>query len=498
MNRLLKFAFTLCLSCVYVLAFSQETSLTEIKGQLLDAQSQEPLLYANIYALKTAKGIISNEKGHYSLDISDLEMADTIRFQYMGYKSKNIALSQLIKNPSVALEQDIIKLGETMIFGNVVNPKEVIETVTEKLTSNYSSIDVEREVFIRQRYSSDIKHLDLKYKKSSISEVDQNTITTLQEKVPRHSISYTDFYGKMFLSRTPPDSLPFKLQPIRVVSLDDEDLTEMKKITNVFEKAFKDTDSTEYWKVKTGIIGGKIDIEGEDSTETDLQDNEQVLSDYSSGLKYQLSNAKFYENEWEFLYKTSRYEYTLMGGSRINDEDIYIIDFKPKNKGMYEGRLFISMQSHAILRADYQYAPGKTGKDFSLLGVSYTEAQYTASVHFEKMDSTYQLKYLSYKKLDRYSFDRKMALIKKRKRPFFDKTLNELKTAINISAQNESSFEFLVLSHNSISPQSYDDFNEQNAMEVLYIDQFSDDLWEGYNIIEPTKKMREYKKYIND
>jgi len=40
-----------------------------------------------------------------------------------------------------------------------------------------------------------------------------------------------------------------------------EDLMELEKTAHVFEKAFKDTDSTEYWKVKTGIIGGKVAIE---------------------------------------------------------------------------------------------------------------------------------------------------------------------------------------------------------------------------------------------
>ena len=493
-----RIALTLFIVCVYLLSFSQETPQTEIRGSLVDAQSQEPLLYANIYVLRTGKGIISNEKGRYSINVSDLEMTDTIRFQYMGYEAKNIALSQLLQSPLVQLEEDIINLSETMIFGNSVNLKEVIKTVAEKLSSNYSSMNIQREVFIRERYTSEIKHLDFKYKKSSIPEVDQNTIAKIKEKVPRLSLSYTDFYGKMLMSSTPVDTLPFKLQPLKVISLDEEDLMELEKTAHVFEKAFKDTDSTEYWKVKTGIIGGKVAIEKKDSTENDLQDDEKLLRYFSSSLKYSLANAEFNEDEWEFLYNTSRYEYTLFGGRRIGDEEIYIIDFKAKNKGKYEGRLFVSMQSHAILRADYQYAPDKTGRDFSLLGISYTEAQYTASVHFEKIDSTYQLKYLSYKKLDRFSFDRKLALIKKRIRTLFDKTLFELKTAVDISAQSEESFEFLVLSYESILPQTYDKFDQQKEMEVLYVDQFSDDLWKGYNIIEPTHKMREYKKHIYD
>ena len=498
MNRSVKRALTLFLMCLCLTSFTQENSPTEIKGTLIDAQSQQPLLYANIYALQTGKGIITNEKGHYSLKMTDLKMTDTIRFQYMGYKSKKIVLSELIQSPNVLLEQDIINLKETLVFGHTVNAQEVIEQVAEKLTDNYTNMDLQREVFIRQRYTSDINRFELDYKKSTISEIDKNTIATIQEKAPRQSISYTDFYGQMFVSKTPTDSLPFKLHPSRVISLKEDELIEMEKINSIFEKAFLDTDSTEYWKAKTGIIGTKIQFDFNDTSQTELLDDEEALDDFSSSLKYQLTNAEFDEDEWEFLYKTSRYHYTLFGGSRLADEDIYIIDFSPKNKGRFEGRLFISMQSHAVLRADYQYAPEKTGRDFSLLGISYTQAQYTASVHFEKIDTSYQLKYFSYKALDRYSIDRKIALIKKRNKLFFDKTLNELKIAVNVAAQNEESFEFLVLSHRPISSQSYHNTPEQKGMQVIYIEQFEDSLWEAYNIIEPTLKMREYKKAFSD
>jgi len=41
-----RIALTLFIVCVYLLSFSQETPQTEIRGSLLDAQSQEPLLVA--------------------------------------------------------------------------------------------------------------------------------------------------------------------------------------------------------------------------------------------------------------------------------------------------------------------------------------------------------------------------------------------------------------------------------------------------------------------
>jgi len=31
-------------------------------------------------------------------------------------------------------------------------------------------------------------------------------------------------------------------------------------------------------------------------------------------------------------------------------------------------------------------------------------------------------------------------------------------------------------------------------MDIIYVDQFNDNLWKGFSIIEPTEQMKEYKK----
>ena len=39
-----------------------------------------------------------------------------------------------------------------------------------------------------------------------------------------------------------------------------------------------------------------------------------------------------------------------------------------------------------------------------------------------------------------------------------------------------------------------DNFKEKERVDIIYVDQFNEDLWKGYTIIEPTKQMKEYKK----
>ena len=321
--------------------FGQAVQDTILKGFLWDKNSQEPLMYANIYVLNNNAGVITNEQGHYALDISSFSVADTIRFQYMGYQTKDIAISDLINSADVYLEENIINISETLIFGRELDPALIVQNVLMYADSNYRSDYSAREVFVRQRFESDIHRFMLNYKKSTISDIDQEALATAEQKLPRHSTSYTDFLGDILSSPNEEDSIRVKIKANRVVSLKDKDITEIDQLTQVFEDVFKKTDSLEYWKVKTGVIGGKVHFDYADTT-LNLAADEMEVRSFANGLYYDLNDYEFNnEDMWNFLHKSSRYIFTLAGGTRLNGEDIYIIDFVPKNKGKYEGRLYI-------------------------------------------------------------------------------------------------------------------------------------------------------------
>ena len=223
------------------------------------------------------------------------------------------------------------------------------------------------------------------------------------------------------------DSLRIKINSKKVVSLKDKDITEIEQLAQVFEDAFKKTDSLEYWKIKTGIIGAKLGFDFQDTT-LNLQEDEMLVEDFANNLYYDLNDYQF-DNEdiWDFLHKTSRYSFTLVGGTRLQGQDIYVIDFSPKKKGLFKGRLYISLFSYALLRADFHYAEGKHGRNFKLMGISFKQEGYKISVNFEKIDEGYHLKYFSFKKVYRFGIDRKIALLKRGKNYFLTKLYWSLK-----------------------------------------------------------------------
>ena len=468
-----------------------------LRGVIYDEKTNEPLPYANIIVLHKYIGSVSNESGDFYLKRSDLYDTDTISFQYIGYETKKYLVGDLDSVFTVSLKEALINLNETFVYGNPPNAKDIIKKVVENKAANYKTIGSKNQVFIRKRDVSDIEELSTDLKKNSISQLDEQMIQNTLIKIPRHLTSYTDMLGDLYFLSDHTDSL--KVNPLRTVSLKEIEIAELDQFGKIFENLFNETQDEEYWKVKTGILSQKLDIEkdadGDTLAETKPGKDSTYVKYYASNIRYWLKYASINDTrEWEFLYDTRKYQYDLLGGSHVNGEDVYIIDFVPKSGGEFIGRVYVSTTTYALIRADYEYAEGKTGRDFQLFGIGYTEDYFKASIYFEKKDDSYQLKYFSKISGAHFSLDRNIALMKKQRRWLTDKTLNEIKVNMNLAVKTRASVEALFLEHQAISESQFNHVRQPRFMKVVYVDQFTDQLWDGYPIIEPTKRMREYKK----
>jgi len=477
------------------------TNTHEIKGVLLDINTNEPLPYANIYVLHQHTGTISNENGHFLLNIQALNKTDTVQFKYIGYTTKTLTISDLDSISAIYLKEEIFNLDEILVFANTPDARSIVRKVVKNLDSNYKETSCKKQIFIRERYNSELSNIKLNYKKSSIPDIDREVINKLESGIPKQSISYTDFLGNFYFSGNKNDSVSLKLEPLRTVALKDKNLAEFEELMLVFEDNLKNTKEGEYWKVKSGLFSQKLELDGDsiDRVGDTLGENERKLEYFRNRVAYQIKYSTLKDKDsWEFLYKTGKYEYSIAGGTRVNGEDVYIIDFEPNNSGLYTGRMYVAIESYALIRADYKYAPEKTGTDFHLFGVGYTENQFKGTVYFEKTGDYYKLKYFSKKAGSIIDFDRSLALLKKKERFLFDKKLNQIKVGVNISVNSEQLFECLIIDDKPISKEAFDRFSEKSKMKIIYVDKFDESLWKGYAIIEPTQQMKDYKKQLPD
>ena len=473
---------------------SDSTIVTDVSGFIFDLDKKEPLPYASVFIPKTNRGTVSNELGNYSINISGLSKLDTVSFQFIGYKTVSKSIADLLNEPNISLQEDIISLNEMVVFANEPDARDIVDKVVENLKSNYSSTPSKKEVFIRSRDNSIIDEFSMDLRKSSLDGLNKEMIDKACDNVPRNTISYVDFLCNLYVK----GDKDIKVDPIKMVSLKEKDVTELDRVEEIFNKALSNTKSDEYWKLKTGIFSVKV-AEGENGgvpKEDSLTDDDRNLSIYATSIKEQLGFSKMTdENKWEFLYSPKRYDYTVAGGIRINNEYVYVIDFSAKKNGIYNGRMYVSTDTYALIRADFEYAPGKKGTSFNVLGIGYAEKYFKGSIYFEKKEDNYALKYSSQKTKYYVTIDRKFALQKKRKRFLFDKKMEEVKIRFILKADMEESFELMIMDDAKISDKQFDDFKEPQFIKPIFVKQFDDSLWKDYDIIEPTQQMKNYKKH---
>ncbi len=492
---------------------------TVVNARVYDVKTGQPLSFANIGIKNTSKGSISNEDGVFQLNIEGFNSLDSIIVRYVGYKNASVNIADLLEKRLVPMQEDIINVSEFFVYGNEIDGIAIVSKVLENRSKNYHNNTLETEMFIRNRYSTDVEELKIKQLKNSFKQLSDKITRQLEEQIPKHNLSYTDFLGKVYLNQILTSEAKMddkvKVKEEKVIGLRDD--LEMGEIEDSFGKIINETKDNEYWKVASGVFRMKVDTDDgsdDDDEEGDKDkkgsvvvkiDTAKKAIDYKNTvgswfLRQQIDRSADYismndESQWSFLHSPKQYEYKLEGGLKIDGEEVYIISFTPKRRGDFEGTLYISCESYALIKAEYQYAEGRNGVNISLLGISYTESEFRVSILFEKYNGKYQLKYLFKREGEIIGVERKIALIKKRERFMLDKTVATFKVKLNYKARNLNSIELLVLSQNEITEAKFKALEQKERMKVKYVRKFDDTLWEGYSIIAPTVKMKEYQKH---
>ena len=89
-----------------------------VKGRVLDADSQLPLIGANIIIKSTNIGLVSDEEGYFTID--QIPMGDyTVTISFMGYKTQNKADIWVRPNGyeflNIKLESSVIQIDDVIV-----------------------------------------------------------------------------------------------------------------------------------------------------------------------------------------------------------------------------------------------------------------------------------------------------------------------------------------------------------------------------------------------
>lgn len=95
--------------------FSQTT--VQLKGLIVDEETNLPLVYASIGILNRPVGTISDTLGNYFFEISNENLYDTLQVSYAGYETKMLLLSEFLQqsDKTIKLTKRIISLQEVVL-----------------------------------------------------------------------------------------------------------------------------------------------------------------------------------------------------------------------------------------------------------------------------------------------------------------------------------------------------------------------------------------------
>lgn len=116
----------------------QAQSYFQIKGQLVDQQDNMSLAFAHVSMVNGRIGTTSNEDGYFILQIPSHAEADSIKFSYIGYQSKIIAIAELKREQQViSLKRAGIELEEVVVRPSNVDPILLVKSMLRNLKHNY-------------------------------------------------------------------------------------------------------------------------------------------------------------------------------------------------------------------------------------------------------------------------------------------------------------------------------------------------------------------------
>ncbi len=486
---------------LYILSFSMPLYAQKIQGIVYDHQNNTPLGFAFVSVMNHSFGTVTNEEGHFSLDLSSFTPQDTLEIYFLGYTNYKIAKTDISSPLTIRLHPISQQIEEVIVTPNLISPQEILQKAYSKRNHNYKDKYSFQEVFRRTKSQSKVKELKIENKKIQSSFFSPQMSEEVIKKLPRNIIEYTDILYHVYR-----DSQEYKNIPIRAVTLDESGLNTMLEetfsgIEEYIMKKNKNEDT--YWKIKSGwFLGTTLEQDDPPSSPSDTAElsNSDTLTSPSSHyqrLQKLKDRSVFRKTEdlfWDDLLKKPRkYHLKLLNIIDIRGEMAYEIDYISKNKKQ-AGKIYISTESYALLHRTTHLLAGTKGKGLALFGVSYRQKDFENSITYQKVGENYQLQHINLWEKIEFSIDRPLALLLKEKRFLTDKTLEEVKVKFNTSIENEYSEVILLAHRQAISQEGIDNKVFDPNFKIEQIDHYSPEIWKDYTTIEPTQLMMEYKR----
>ena len=468
-------------------------SAQSIKIQIIDSLSSDPVPFATVH-FSNNRGLITGEIGFFELLPEQIEENDSLFVSSIGFERVAVGLKEF--NDSIIYTQPkAIVLDDVILTNKNYTTEKIISLVQDRLNDNYSLDYSKRRMFIRELYGQDISKIKIDKFKSSIAELNRSLLDSFLVNMPRKSdyiVETLCYYSGNFEE----DNQKINLIKARKTYDKGDDL--MKSLTKRLQNAIKENvKSDSYFKVRSGIFGGDMDIEGfeEEVDSIDLEafkafekkQLEKKKSEKKGFAKYrknsitELYSKLFFADDAEVncIQKPNRYVFSEPKLITEGNDLVYVIDFAPKKKEDFEGTLYVDSKDFAVTRLDFNNT--KSLFKIKLLGVSFNDYLRSGKMVFSKgSEKQYGLSYLQITEGQKIGVDRSIKFIEKNKFVKGRRKQNEISMRMDLSLTSKSDYEIRVFESENLTQGEFDQIEEKNEVLPKYYKDFKTNFWEEF------------------
>ncbi len=483
-----------------LLMFGSLNYAQELSALVLDSLNKNPIPFASIY-FKSGIGVVSNEEGEFRLQYDNESKQDSIFITCMGYETLGIKLEKILDS-IFYLNPKAIALKSVILSNKEVDVNQLLKEVKEDIPEKYELGYTRKKLFFRETGVSEFKTLNVKIKKSSIKEFNQSFWDSTLQKLPRKNEWYHEFAGTLYGDFGKETQ---KLEIEKALDLEDKNNSAIfENIEKIFDTILKENIKTNsYFKVRSGIVGGKVEAEYFSSS---LKDNDTLSQEEKDEKKKEnilslrkTASTNFLDNiieEEEFnlsvIKKPSKYNYKLIDFTYFNDTPVYVIEFNPDGNSDFAGKIYVDADKKAMIRLEYKNI--QNVRDFSMFGISFVLDLQELIIQFKKLSSgKYSLEYFEFTTGFDGGFERPLVIIEKNKLVKGRNKQNQLKMDLNVKNRQYQKLQLVVFETVPISKEDFEAYKEIPSVIPVNLTEYDPKFWEDYLIIEANKAIKAFK-----
>ncbi|MEL0272834.1 MAG: hypothetical protein VW932_07015 [Flavobacteriaceae bacterium] len=407
----------------------------------------------------------------------------------------------ILQADTLDLGQKPILLEEVVVSTSSLSAYELVLSAKKVMESSVQQKDQERTYFLRHSEVNEVD-LNLDLKESTLEQVDIEFINQITQSIPKQSSLHTEALYRL----TQQDSLGESARLLRGFQLEEESSKiDAKNISEFFLKKIEESLSKgNYFKVKSGIFGGKIeedDIDLDDLRPTkdsiigeniDIAERHRVASAIGYQRLKEFNRYQPYESDPVVVVfeKPKRFDFQIVNYTFYKDQWVHVIAFKEKSKAQFYGELWINEGDKALVQ--FKFINTKPIKSVKLLGFEYLEPRVQGQFLYKKFDDGSYLHYFGrLEQNTKVSVNRPLSFIEKRKAFIGGRRVNYVDLDISFGLNQTEEYTY-ILSQNTAS-----EIDTKNTTVLDELSSYPTDYWENSEFsIAPSEAMKNFKKAI--